>query len=726
MNTSFAQQWRALALAFSVLAASCGGGGGGGTETPAPPVTPTPASTLSLLSGTTSGVGNQDGPGASALFGRPGLGLALSSTGDVLIADAGNRAVRKLTAAGVVSTLAGGQNPAAGAIDNYLDGPGTAARFQYPQSVVADSAGNTYVADSANHVIRKIDRAGVVTTVAGSPDACGSADGARPVATLCYPQSIQLDSAGNLYFSQPHTGFSNWLIRKITPSGAVSTVVQGPISDSANLGFVVDTASNIFLTRGSSIQKYTAEGGLVTFSGSAEVPGTADGAAADARFGPSIKLALDAAQRLYVLDWSANQPVTVRLVAQDGAVSTVARSAQSFPYVQATSLVVDAVGDFIAGLGNGHSTWIQKYARSGNQTVLAGKIMDDTLPTDGTGANASFKAPLGLALTSSGALYVGDFNASALLRIVNPDGATRSVTIQRTDSVPNVSPSWRAMAVDGQDNIYTTSIAMSLGDPTVVFKITPAGNATVLADLSGWIGPFNAGGYTMRYKAAANGLAVDAAGNVYASGVNGVIVKITPQGAASLLAGAPGALGHVDGPGSTARFGVLGNMALDAAGNLYVVDGLHDSVTGIGPTIRKITPAGVVSTVTGQAGLPAALVDGPAGSARLAGAGISAWYGGLLPVGSDFASEAGDGYAGTASLAADGKGNLYLTDPVNSVIRKIAADGSVSTVVGQVGLRGFAAGALPGIIHTPIGIAVWDSTLYVTTRNAVAQVKALP
>ncbi|WP_406624990.1 hypothetical protein [Acidovorax sp. SDU_ACID1] len=345
---------------------------------------------------------------------------------------------------------------------------------------------------------------------------------------------------------------------------------------------------------------------------------------------------------------------------------------------------------------------------------------------DGAAADARFRRPLALAIAPSGALYVGDLNPSGqALRIMDEDGAASSVPVRRTDDLRNIGPSWRAMAVDGQGNVYTASEAMLRDDPRAVFKITPAGDAAVLADLSAWIGPFSRtdGAYTYdyHYKGAINGLAVDASGNVYASGVNGVILRIDPRGGAAVFAGSPGVLGHVDGNAADARFGVLGNMAFDPAGNLYVVDGLHDGITGIGPTIRKISPAGMVSTVAGRADQPAGLADGPADSARFSGAERTSWMHGFTNQGEDFGNYP-VAWGGTASLALDGKGNLYVTDPVNSVIRQITPNGQVSTVVGQAGQRGFAAGPLPGVIDLPVGIAVRGSRLYFTTGSAVARV----
>lgn len=707
-----ARAWRPLLLfVASVLFVSCGGGSD--PDTPVPP--PAAKASLSLLSGAASGFGYQDGLAADALF-ASAPALALSPTGELLLADTGNHAIRKLTTSGVVSTLAGGKSPppSPSGQGQYADGSGAAALFYYPAAIVSDVAGNTYVADTANHLVRKIDNAGAVTTFAGKHGVCGNADGAPNESTLCGPRELKLDSAGNLYVGQGSYTYPK--IRKIAPTGVTSTLAaELPIPERST--FVVDASGTIYVTDGSSIKKYAPTGELTHVSGAKDTQGTADGDATTARFGILQDLAIDAANELYALD--GLRSATIRHIARNGTVSTVASATPDA--LGGTSLVIDRNGNFIASISNGQSVWIQKYQRDGSRSILAGKPTQANLeapPPDGPGMNARFRVPLALALAKSGFLYVSDYD-NVRMRIVSPDGVTSTRALQWPAGT--ASPSWRAMATDEQDNVYAASTASMPGAPNLIYKISPTGQGSVLADVSNWIAPFTSGGQTYRYSAGINGIASDGAGNVYAAGVNGVILKITPAGSVTVLAGSPGALGHVDGPGNVARFAILGNMTLDQAGNLYVVDGLNDAFTGIGPTIRKITPQGVVSTIAGQAGLPASLVDGPASSARFAVASYSTYTAGGVYVGQDFGSSHGENGA-TASLAVDAKGHLYLTDPVNSVIRKISAEGQVTTLVGRAGQRGFVGGDLPGVIHTPVGIVVRDSKLYFTTRNAVAQV----
>ncbi len=133
--------------------------------------------------------GYVDGPGATAKFNYP-QGVAVDSAGFVYVADADNNRIRKITPAGVVSTLAGSTN-------GYLDGTGSAAQFNLPYGVALDAAGNVYVADTLNYRIRKVSPAGVVTTFAGSTQ--GTADGVGTAAQFNYTRSVTFDSSGTMY-----------------------------------------------------------------------------------------------------------------------------------------------------------------------------------------------------------------------------------------------------------------------------------------------------------------------------------------------------------------------------------------------------------------------------------------------------------------------------------------------------------------------------------------------
>ncbi|RYY12342.1 MAG: hypothetical protein EOO36_17620, partial [Cytophagaceae bacterium] len=181
----------------------------------------TAAGVVSTLAGTgTNGLAN--GAAATARFNGPN-GLAIDAQGTLYVADYFNCSIRKITAAGVVSTLAG-----TGA-RGYADGPGSTAQFAGPEGLALDAQGTLYVADFGNYRIRKITAAGVVSTLAGTGNS-GAADGPGSAATFNSPTGIAVDPQGNVYAAD----IVNDRIRKITPDGVVSTLAGSGTAGAAN------------------------------------------------------------------------------------------------------------------------------------------------------------------------------------------------------------------------------------------------------------------------------------------------------------------------------------------------------------------------------------------------------------------------------------------------------------------------------------------------------------
>jgi sugar lactone lactonase YvrE len=172
-----------------------------------------PQGVTTTLAGTPGAVGYADGTGGAARFNQPSR-LEADANGNVYVTDTGNSAVRRVTAAGEVGTVAG--NGTCGSVD----GRDTSAQFCNPKGIALDRQGNLWVADTGNHTVRRIDVNGNVTTVAGSPGVCGSADGRGDRARLCNPGDIDVDEWNNVYVVD--TG--NSTIRMINPKGEVSTL----------------------------------------------------------------------------------------------------------------------------------------------------------------------------------------------------------------------------------------------------------------------------------------------------------------------------------------------------------------------------------------------------------------------------------------------------------------------------------------------------------------------
>jgi len=309
---------------FALLAAGCSSGG-----------RTAPAPVLALLAGDMTRAGAVDGTGAAARFNGP-FGVAADSTGNVYVSDRGNNTIRKITPAGLVTTLAG----KVGATGS-TDGTGAAASFDYPSGIATDRAGNVYVADYGNRTIRKITPAGVVTTLAGRAGARGSNDGVGAAARFDGPLAVATDGAGNLYVADL---FST--IRKITPDGMVTTFagkrdVTGTIDGAgaaARFGFLrgiaTDSAGNVYASDSDNqtIRKITPAGVVTTFAGSAGVEGNTNGTATEARFSFPLGIAVDSAGNVYVAENFGLPDVpgladklahTIRKITPAGIISTV-------------------------------------------------------------------------------------------------------------------------------------------------------------------------------------------------------------------------------------------------------------------------------------------------------------------------------------------------------------------------------------------------------------------
>jgi sugar lactone lactonase YvrE len=283
------------------------------------------ADTLSLLAGVPGQPGTSDGTGSAAGFNHP-IGVAMDPSGNAYVADSQNGTIRKITPAGLVSTLAG-----TAGISGSSNGTGPAASFSQPAGITVDKSGNVYVADQDNSLIRLVTPSGQVSTFAGAPGNSGSANGAGPAASFNRPAGVAVGPNGNLYVADT----LNSTIRMITPDGLVSTLagsagttgsVNG-IGASASFylpeGLAVDAAGNVYVadTGNSIIRKITSSGQVSTVAGTANLQGSTDGPAAGALFNNPAGVAVDSLGELYVADTGNS---TIRKIDAMGIVSTVA------------------------------------------------------------------------------------------------------------------------------------------------------------------------------------------------------------------------------------------------------------------------------------------------------------------------------------------------------------------------------------------------------------------
>jgi sugar lactone lactonase YvrE len=251
----------------------------------------TPDGAVTTLAGSPGNSGSADGIGSAARFNFP-RGVAVDQAGIVYVADTGNCTIRKITAQGEVSTLAGTPAPPDGG--GHADGIGAAAGFQFPWGVAVNSSGTVYVADSLNNLIRKITPTGVVTTLAGSV-AWGLTDGAGTTARFYNPSGITVDANGNLYVADTN----NSRVRKVTADGVVTTL---PGEFGSFAGVAVDPTGNVYITARGEVMQLSPSGATFEMGGFMQT-GSADGPANVVRFNNPISVALDGAGNLYVADF---------------------------------------------------------------------------------------------------------------------------------------------------------------------------------------------------------------------------------------------------------------------------------------------------------------------------------------------------------------------------------------------------------------------------------------
>jgi IPT/TIG domain/NHL repeat len=251
------------------------------------------------------------GAPASGVFQYPS-GVAVDDQDNIYVADMLANQIKKITPTGVVSVLAGSGS------QGFTNGVGTTAKFNYPWAVKCDAQGNVYVCDMYNNSIRKVTATGVVTTIAGDGIA-GFINGQGTATRFDHPTGLTFDATGNIYIADSY----NARIRKITPAGLVSTVIFNPNSTqpAASHGLLVDTLGSIFGCDqvNHRIMKFTTDGGWIEYGYGAA--GFFDGHYSFARFNGPSDIIADRLGNMYVAD-AANG--AIRKIAVDGYVSTVA------------------------------------------------------------------------------------------------------------------------------------------------------------------------------------------------------------------------------------------------------------------------------------------------------------------------------------------------------------------------------------------------------------------
>lgn len=642
----------ALAMVLGGMAA-CGGGGGRGE--PAPPAA---VGELELLAGLPRSAVPQSGQlgGLRSPITMDAQGNLYGTNNNGLDCE-----ILKVTPAGTATPVARLTPNGSCILGNE--------KFIFIDGLARDAAGTLYIADGFGSVIRKITPDGVVSVLAGTEGAFGAEDGTGPAARFMSPQALAVDAAGTVFVAD-----ESGSVRRVSPEGVVTSLRTDLIR--SPLGMAVDAAGSVYTMDDATqrLIKITKEGVASVLAGADRAISAAltrDGPGDQATFFKVRALALDAQGTLYLGDGS-----TLRKVTPAGVVSTLAGRAGLFDSLdgRAGDARFRMIFDIAAEPGGGRlvvadgDVGFRNVAPDGSVTTPGGRSSRGS--TDGTGTQARFAFPRGVATDAQGTVYVADHSNGTLRKVSDSGVVSPFVGVPVLGGFPTdgVGPAAQlslptSVASDAAGNLWVIDLGFGNGFGSgALRRVTPQGvvsTAFNLADLTST--QFD--GACVRFFPDLTDVAVDAAGNAYYVGPDtDTLCKFTPQGQFVRVAGSPGEPGSADGPALAARFSGPTHLAFDAAGNLYVSDaGNH--------TVRKISPAGMVSTLAGQAG-QAGSADGVGASARF--------------------SEPGD-----LAVAADG--SVYVADLGNRAVRRVAADGTVSTFIRSVG---------PGSMGVPTALAI--------------------
>jgi sugar lactone lactonase YvrE len=474
------------------------------------------------------------GDGGQAINGEISFAesVAVDSQGNLYIADRMNSLVRKVQANGIISTVAG--NGSFGFSGDQVQA--TSTQLNQPSAVALDLSGNLYIADSGNNRIRMVSPSGMISTVAGTGTWGYSGDGGNAASAQIAVWGLTVDSSGNLYL---YGGDS--LIRKISADGTITTIEGGsvpPVSDVAlgtqlqyPEGLAIDSYGNLYVAEAGNhvIRKLSTDGTLVIVAGNGTPGYSGDGnSAIAAQLSNPVGVAVDSSGNLFISDYGNN---VIRKVTPDHVISTIAGggtnicpssgAAAAVQLLNPAGLAVDSYGNlYIADSGHG---CVLKTTPAGQVSSIAGStadVSDVFLNDQTTGSNTTLYVPQGVAVDSSGTVYIAD-TGNSCIRMVKNDG--------------------------------TTTVVAGNG----VFGYTGDDGAAASAQLS-----------------AAWSVSVDASGNLYiADTLNARVRRVATDGTIATIAGsgAPGYSGD-GGDGRCAQLNTPWSLAVDSEGNIYISD----------------------------------------------------------------------------------------------------------------------------------------------------------
>jgi uncharacterized protein (TIGR03437 family) len=640
----------------------------------------TPAGIITTVAGNgVHGFSGDGGPATLAALSDPSA-VALDAAGNLYIADRNNNRVRKVDTSGIITTVAGGGY---GGFNGYSGdgGPATAAQMQSPSGVAVDSAGRLFISDSYT-VIRMVDTSGYITTIAGTAGSPGFAGdgGTATSAQLTNPGSLALGDGNSIYFAD----IVNNRVRLLTV--ACTFNLAGVINIAGNVNNVGESFSD---AGGAGSVPVTAGGGTCPWTAVSNVPwitvtsghsGSGSGAvnfSVDPNPGPARTGALRIANITFTVLQSG--AACSYSVSPATANYTVAAAKGMFSVNAAAGCgwsVLNNNPEFITitggSTGSGNGPVAYTVALNTSQASRIGTISI----VDGSGLAAA-----SLTITQAGLTSAFQYAIST----VAGSGSTTYSGDYGPATLAGMAPI--SLARDAAGNLFIADRASPNGSR--IRKVSRSGNISTVAG-GGATDPYHVGGVAINdglYNP--YGVAVDNVGNVYCTHDNGgaAVFKVDTSGMLTLFVG-----GNSDnfsgdgGPAAAAQLNTPAGLATDAAGNLYIVDAGNQR-------IRKVNTSGTITTVAGN------------GSSTSSGDGGAATQAGLNnPI----------------ATAADAAGNIYIADGFGQRVRKVDTSGTITTFAGtgQAGYTGDGGPAASAQLNFPSGVAVDPGgRVFIADRN---------
>jgi len=516
-------------------------------------------------------------------------GIVVDASGNVYFSDSGNQCVRMVDTSGIIHTFAGNGN------SGYTgdNGPATKAEMNQPAGLAIDSAGNIYIADTFNSVIRMVDTSGIIHTVAGNGTQGYSGDGGPATsAELNHPRGMFVDVSGNLFIADTN----NRAIREVI-SGTINTMAgngllgcngDGSAATAASIGNprdVLVSNGTLYISNGGCdhIRAVTLSSGIITNFAGIDLGYDGEGnPPLSARFSTPTGLALDPTGNLIVVD-SGNNRVrqitsAVNTVAGgytgDGGPST--HSALNDPQ----NIVFDKHSNMYVVEGNGNR--VRKITAGGTITTFAGTGITGSGGNGGPATAATLNDPLGVAVDGNANVYIAD-NGNNIIRVVNKAGNI-SVFAQNT-----TFSSLASLATDSANNVYAAD-----QNACVIWKITPKAVASVIAGEVNNCG-YNSDGIpaTSALLNSPYGVGLDSSGNLYIGDTsNNRIRMVNTAGTINTVAG-NGTCGYSGDGGSATAAQIctpLG-VTVDPAGNFYIADWRN--------AVFRVVKSGIITTFAG-------------------------------------------------------------------------------------------------------------------------------